>query len=85
MSITDVTKVTAPSRRLVERMRKIRLSEAKKSGRGELLRILREQMRRKPKTMYVDWHKPETLAISSEGNRQVTVVGQRHSCSRSVK
>ncbi len=76
MSITDVTKVTVPSPRLVERMRKIRLSKAMKSGGGELLQILHEQLRRKPKVMYEDQHKQETLRVSSKGSPRLTVASQ---------
>ncbi|MCC8978656.1 hypothetical protein [Bradyrhizobium acaciae] len=84
--ITNERSFNDPARvNLVERIRKLRLPTTQPSSGGQLLRVLREQMRRKPKTMYVDRHKPETSAISSEGNRQVTVADQRHSCSRSVE
>lgn len=62
---------------LVGRIRKLRVSAAKKPSSGELLRIVRKQTQGKSRALYIDRHRPETLLAALVDNPPVTSCGDR--------
>jgi hypothetical protein len=64
---------------IVERIRKHQLSTAKQSSGSEILRIASKDMHLRPRVVYVDQHKRETLTVAPEGNRPVTIGSKRRS------